>query len=175
MEMETLDPDTMTKTEQWDFLKETFAVMGVELTDEQLTAWEYAKEATITGENPKKVIAVSVDLLFAVFQVLDQVSTEMTKQEVAIGKLPYDGTCACPKHTWLMPAYNEIAELLNKHTIGIKDLTPEFQYGLKLMQEKQMKLMLENSERIGASKEDPYVELIDPMPVSETNVLEEDE
>jgi len=144
------NPNDMSDAEKSAYLKEMYGLMGTALTDDQINTWLYMRSATITGSKPKE-ISVSVDLLFSVFQVLDQLSSEITTQETALGRLPFDGTCSCPKHTWLMPAYNEIGEILNNSGIGIKDLSVEFQYGMKMMQEAQHKMMLENSERIGGS------------------------
>jgi hypothetical protein len=147
------DPKTMTDEEKRDFLKGTFAAMGKELTDSQLDMWSFLRTATITGNKPQEV-SVSVDLLFAVFQVLDQMQAEITAQELELGQLPFDGSCSCPKHSWLMPAYNEIGKLLLQRGVTEKSLTAEFQYGMKIMRDKQHAAFMKNAERIGVPKKE---------------------
>jgi hypothetical protein len=148
------DPKFMTEREKKEGLRELYGALGVELTDEQLNAWSDMQSMEITGATKAKTVEVSIDLLFAVFQVLDQMSVEITKDETEKGRLPFDGSCSCPKHTWMIPAYNEIGRILNEKTVGKKDLSIEFQYGLQMMQEKQHKMMLEHSERIQGTKKE---------------------
>ncbi len=168
------DASTMSEAEKKDFLRETYAGMGVLLTDEQLDNWAYQRTAQVTGTGAKEV-TVSYDLLFAALLVLDQVQSEITGSELEVGKLPFDGSCSCPKHTFLMPVYNEIGEYLSAAKVETKDLSYGFQLALKLMQEKQEKAHRENSERIGVSKVDPYVELIDPVSASDKPCCEEED
>lgn len=167
------DASTMSKAEKKDFLRETYAGMGIVLTDEQLDGWSYMRQAQITGTGAKEVM-VSYDLLFAALLVLDQVQNEITGSELNAGKLPFDGSCPCPKHTFLMPVYNEIGEYLSTAQIEPKDLSYGFQLALKLMKEKQEEAYSKLTERIGGPKEDPYVELIDPVSVSDEPCCEEE-
>lgn len=143
--------DHRTMSEKKETLREGFEAMGITITPEQLDHWEYLKTATVSGKGSTE-ITVTADFLLATYQVISQIMHEMAALETETGKLPFDGSCSCPKHTWLMPVYNELTQLLNEKAVEKEDLSSEFKVGMDLMGKKQTAAFFANSERIGGPK-----------------------
>ncbi len=131
--------NALSEDEQLEQLRVEYAESGQVVSSETLAHWKVMRTATVTGSDPQRT-TISFDLLYTVYGLLKQMLSEVGNDAQEQGEIPFDGTCTCTKHTFLMPALNEIGNTLKKLNFNMKkDLTKDLQYALQIQLTKQEK------------------------------------